>query len=236
MQYLIYGKHSSIECLKNNKREILRVFCSEIFCKTYREIISKFKFDIVSSHYLDNLVKGANHQGVVIETCQINVSLEKAADLCNRIVILDCITDPQNVGAIVRSAVAFGFDGLVSAKTNALGENGTIARVASGALEHINLLQVTNISRTIEYLKNKGFWTIGLDCNATQFVEHSLMNSPKLVIVLGAEGSGLRPLVRKSCDVLVKIPMHTGASSINVSNAASIAFYIASRQIKEPKR
>jgi 23S rRNA (guanosine2251-2'-O)-methyltransferase len=230
VQYLIYGKHSAIECLNNTKREILKIWCTKRFYLDYSALISKFVFDIISGDDLDSLVKGANHQGIVIETQDSGtLSTEEILHTSSRIGILDGITDPHNLGAIIRSAVAFGFDAVVTGKTNSAGESATVARVASGALEHINLLKVTNISRTMSNLKEKGFWIIGLDCNAAESIEHPLMNSAKIVIVLGSEGSGLRPLIRKGCDALVNIPM-SKISSINVSNAASIAFYIASKK------
>ena len=232
MQYLIYGKHSSVECLNNTKREISKIWCTKRFYLHYSSLICKFAFEIVSVDDLDSLVKGANHQGIVIETRESGaLSTEEILHTSSRIGILDGITDPHNLGSIIRSAVAFGFDAVVTGKTNSAGESATVARVASGALEHINLLKVTNISRAISNLKEKGFWIIGLDCNASESIEHPLMNSAKIAILLGAEGSGLRPLIRKNCDVLVKIPMHKSAiSSVNVSNAASIAFYIASKK------
>ncbi len=234
MQYLIYGKHSSIECLKNGSRKILQVLCENKFYLSHSSLIEKFSFTVVSNAYLDNIVKGANHQGIIIKVVENDILMPQSLDRCNKVAILDGITDPHNLGAIIRSAVAFGFDAVVTGKTNSAGENSAVARVASGALEHINLLKVTNISRTMSNLKDLGFWIIGLDCHASESIEHPLMSSSKIAIVLGSEGEGLRPLIRKGCDVLVNIPMSKRAiSSINVSNAASIAFYIASKHPSE---
>jgi 23S rRNA (guanosine2251-2'-O)-methyltransferase len=237
VQYLVYGKHSARECLKNGNRKILRIWCVEKFYLANIDLISKFKFEIVSNAYLDNLVDVSNHQGVIIEVLQNTCATNEISAWHSKVAILDSITDPHNLGAIIRSAVAFGFDAVITGKANSAGESATVTRVASGALEHIDLLRVTNISRMILSLKEKGFWIVGLDSDAAHFIEHPLMNSTKIAIVLGSEGLGLRPLISKSCDVLVKIPMsNSSIASINVSNAAAIAFYLVSRNLKSPSK
>ncbi len=207
----------------------------ERFYFANQDLISKFKFEIVSNACLENLVGKANHQGIVIEVPKNNDLVKEIASHHRRVVILDSITDPHNLGAIIRSAVAFGFDTVITGKTNSAGEGSVVARISSGALEHVNLIKVVNISREILNLKKQGFWIVGLDCNAENSIEHPLMNSDKIAIVLGSEGFGLRPLISKNCDALVKIPMRNSEiASINVSNAAAIAFYFVSKKTNLP--
>jgi len=144
-----------------------------------------------------------------------------------RVLLLDQLSDPRNVGAIMRSARAFGVAGLITTFRNAAEENGVLARTASGALDHIPLIRVVNLARAIEQLQDNGFLVAGLAGDGDVEVS-ALAAHQRLVIMLGAEGSGLRRLSRDRCDMLVRININDDAESLNVSNAAAIALYAAS--------
>lgn len=140
----------------------------------------------------------------------------------NRVVILDQVTDPHNVGAILRSACAFGFDGLVMQDRHAPPVTGTLAKIASGAVDHTPILSVVNVVRAIDQLKEEGFFVIGLaEEEATDFA--SLPTYDKVALVMGAEGDGVRQAVRKACDMCVALPTQGAIKSLNVSAAASAA-------------
>jgi 23S rRNA (guanosine2251-2'-O)-methyltransferase len=221
MRCLIYGKHSSLACLLNRARKIVKVWCTKSFAKDNWHAIEKFNPGIVSTDKLDAISKGGTHQGIVVEAHDIpNVQPELLYKTSKRIVVLDKLEDPHNVGAIMRSAAAFNFDAIIVLKDYAL--TSTTAKVASGALEKIKIAQVPNVARELITLKKSGFWIVGLDCNGTHSLEHELLKSEKLTLVLGAEGEGIRSLVKKQCDILVSIPTE---GSLNVSNAAAVAFY-----------
>ena len=144
-----------------------------------------------------------------------------------RLVLLDQLSDPRNVGAIMRSARAFGVAGLITTFRNAAEENGVLARTAAGALDHVPLIRVVNLARTIEQLQDNRFLVAGLAGEGDVEVG-SLAAHQRLAIMLGAEGSGLRRLSRDHCDMLVRININDDAESLNVSNAAAIALYAAS--------
>ena len=145
-----------------------------------------------------------------------------------RLLLLDQLSDPRNVGAIMRSARAFDVAGLITTFRNAADENGFLARTASGALDHVPLIRVVNLARAIEQLQDNGFLVAGLAGDGDTEVG-ALAAHQQLAIVLGAEGSGLRRLSRDHCDMLVRIDINDSAESLNVSNAAAIALYAASR-------
>ena len=141
-----------------------------------------------------------------------------------KVAILDQITDPQNIGAIIRSAAAFGITKLLLPADNTPEENASIAKAASGALETVQIAKVVNLKMAIEILKKKGFWIVGLDAHGNNDL-NDLAKFNKVAIIIGSEDKGLRPLTIKSCDLLVKIPISEKVESLNASNAASIIFY-----------
>ena len=148
------------------------------------------------------------------------------------IVVLDGIEDPHNLGAILRTADAAGADGVVIPERRAVGVTGTVAKASAGASEHLPIAKVTNISRTLEELKSKNLWTVGLDERATQTYD-SLDYKMDCAVVLGAEGKGIHDLVRKKCDFLISIPMLGKVPSLNVSVAAAVVLYEIVRQRKQ---
>ncbi|MCK5519402.1 MAG: 23S rRNA (guanosine(2251)-2'-O)-methyltransferase RlmB, partial [Alphaproteobacteria bacterium] len=174
------------------------------------------------------LPRDAVHQDILLdckpleETLLIDLLLTVPDDA--KILVLDQVTDPHNIGAILRSAAAFGAVAVVMQKIHAPEITGTLAKAASGAVEHVPLLREVNLSRSLEQLREAGFFCIGFDEKGKQPLSKINLTG-KTALVLGAEGSGLRRLVAKNCDELVKLQTQGRISSLNVSNAAAVALY-----------
>lgn len=186
------------------------------------------------------LPPGAVHQGMAalaapLPEPDIETLLNDLAQCPSAVlVILDQVTDPQNVGAILRSASAFGADGVIMTDRHAPPPSGALAKAASGGLEHVPLCRVVNLVRTLEHLKQAGFWLAGLDGAAETNLAGAGL-SGRIGLVLGAEGAGLRRLTREHCDYLVRLPMHPRMESLNVSAAAAVALYELVRERPEPE-
>lgn len=181
------------------------------------------------------LPEGAVHQGVALNADPLpEMSL---AELCGEAklagngvaVILDQVSDPHNVGAMLRTAAAFGALAVIVTERHAPEATATLAKTASGGLEKVPLVRVGNLSRAMKELKDSGFWCVGLDSQAAQSLAETPMKG-LVGLVLGAEGRGLRRLVHESCDLMAHIPLQSGMESLNVSNAAAIALYEYSRR------
>ncbi|HKH98875.1 MAG TPA: 23S rRNA (guanosine(2251)-2'-O)-methyltransferase RlmB [Candidatus Sulfotelmatobacter sp.] len=183
---------------------------------------------------LDRMAGNAAHQGVVAVT-----SAKQYSDLddvvggkrgqYSLVLVLDGVEDPHNLGAILRTADAAGADGVVIPERRAAGVTGTVTKVSAGASEHLPIAKVTNISRTVEELKDHNIWTVGLDEHSKQTYD-ALNYNMDCALVLGAEGKGLHDLVKRKCDFLVSIPMLGKVSSLNVSVAAAVVLYEIVRQ------
>ena len=180
---------------------------------------------------LDSMLPtGTIHQGLLLTADPLpEAGIEDFAGLAHgkenaAIVVLDQVTDPHNVGAVVRSAAAFGALGVVVQDRHAPKESGVLAKAASGALERLPLVRVTNLARALEQLKADGFWIVGLAGDAPSTLAAANL-SGRIVLVLGSEGEGLRRLTREHCDHLVKLPQTDLVESLNVSNAAAVALY-----------
>lgn len=186
---------------------------------------------IVTREELDRaLPPGTVHQGIALSSQALDdASIEdliRDGEMKSKslILILDQVTDPHNIGAILRSACAFGADGMVLQRKHAPEVTGTLAKTACGAVEHVPMAYETNLSRAIETLQEAGYFVIGLD----EHGEKTIANLPaydRCALVLGAEGPGLRRLIKENCDVLARLPMKGPMPSINVSNAAAVALY-----------
>ena len=204
--------------------------------QAYNDGLERPSVTTIDKQKLDYMLpRGAVHQGIALITDPLDeVSLQdfviksKSQDK-TVLLILDQVTDPHNVGAILRSACAFGADGVIMQRKHAPELEGVLAKTASGAVEHIPVAYETNLSRSIEELKEEGFFVFGLDERGEREVGDILRNNSdpnqKLVLVLGAEGPGMRRLVKEHCDELVKLPTKGEISSLNVSNAAAVALY-----------
>jgi 23S rRNA (guanosine2251-2'-O)-methyltransferase len=142
------------------------------------------------------------------------------------LLVLDQVTDPHNVGAILRSAAAFGAVGIVTQDRHSPPESGVVAKASSGALERVPWARVVNLARALEEIGEAGFWRIGLAGDAEMNLKDAL-GSPRVALVLGAEGSGLRPNTREHCDAIARLPITDAVESLNVSNAAAVALYAA---------
>jgi 23S rRNA (guanosine2251-2'-O)-methyltransferase len=174
---------------------------------------------------LDRAAKGVPHQGVIaFGATQKYAELEQVTPGARLLVVLDGVEDPHNLGAIVRTAHAAGAAAVIIPERRAAPLTEVVARTAAGALEHLPVVRVTNISRLLEHLKEEGFWIYGLDERGAQPYDGADFNTPTAV-VLGAEGSGLHENVKKHCDVLLRIPMAGAVSSLNVSVAAGIVLF-----------
>ncbi len=234
-QLIIYGRHAVISALKNPNRKIQKLLIApenrneiEKLCLNIPAVITDKK------DFAKILPADAVHQGFALY-CQ-RLETYDVADLtamaenkqrCH-VLILDQVTDPQNIGAIIRSCAAFETLGLIVQDKNSPLESGAMDKAAAGTIEFIPVARVTNLSRAIETLKDNGFWVMGMDGYAETTIDKINKNG-KIAIVMGSEGKGMRRLVQENCDSSVKLPISPHVESLNVSTAAAIALYELSR-------
>lgn len=179
---------------------------------------------------LDRMLGGAVHQGVALDAAPLQPmdldDIGRAADgaASARVVVLDQVTDPHNVGAVLRSAAAFGALAVIVTERHAPEVTGTLAKAASGAVEHVGLVRVGNLAQALDRLRDWGFWTVGLAEDGDRTLADAAPTG-RIALVLGAEGGGLRRLTRERCDLLVRLPTEGPIASLNVSNAAAVALY-----------
>jgi 23S rRNA (guanosine2251-2'-O)-methyltransferase len=188
---------------------------------------------------LDRLAATQSHQSVVAVTSEKDYSdvddlLAQRRGKYAFIVVLDGVEDPHNLGAIIRTADAAGADGIVIPERRAVGVTGTVAKASAGATEHLPIAKVTNVSRTVDELKRKNVWTVGLDESGEQLYDEIDYNMD-CALVLGAEGKGLHEHVRQHCDFVVKIPMLGQVPSLNVSVAAGVVMCEVARQRRKTR-
>ena len=234
--YWLYGHHAVAAALANPDRKILRLAqagAEEV------PVVEGHEWEQVPPDVLEGwLPPRAVHQGLAAKVHPLpdrgieDVIAEAEGQAHAQVMILDQVTDPQNVGAILRSAAAFGALAVILTERNAAPESGALAKAASGALEHVPLIRVTNLSRAIELLKKGGFWIAGLAAEGTQTLADAKLTG-KVGLALGAEGAGLRRLTREHCDLLVRLPTGGPIDHLNVSNAAAVALYELVRQGKD---
>jgi len=238
----IWGKHSVYEALIS-ERAINRIWCtSEIFSSEKFYILLKdlklkgVLIEEVSWKRLSQLTFGASHQGVALQLASTKtiplsnlISLSKKNSANPIILALDGITDPHNVGAIIRSAEAFDCKGIIIPQRRSAGLTGTVAKVAAGALEYLPVSRVVNLNRALEELKNNGFIVVGLTGDGQLSISNFHEKTP-LVVIVGAEDKGISLLTQKKCDFLLRIPLKGKTSSLNASVAAAISlFYLTSK-------
>ncbi len=233
----IWGKHSVFEAL-SSKRAINRIWCtSEIFSSDKFYILLKdlkskgVLIEEVSWNRLSQLTYGASHQGVVLQlACSKTIPLEQLIDFSKHnctnpiLLALDGITDPHNVGAIIRSAEAFNCKGIIIPQRRSAGLTGTVAKVAAGALEHLQVSRVVNLNRALEELKKKGFLVVGLSGNSKLSISNFSEKAP-MVVIVGSEDKGISLLIQKKCDFILSIPLKGKTSSLNASVAAAISLF-----------
>ena len=226
-----WGKHAVAAALDNPERRVLKAWST----REAAEIMNFPKdLPVVLADVADlgrMVPHDAPHQGIVIEVepleevwlADVLAEAEEHATL----LVLDQVTDPHNVGAILRSAAAFGACAIVTQDRHTPPEGGALAKAASGALERVPWVRVVNLSRALEEIAEAGFWRIGLAGEATDDIKAAL-GSKRVALVLGAEGPGMRANVRDHCDAIARLPISAAMESLNVSNAAAVALYAAS--------
>jgi 23S rRNA (guanosine2251-2'-O)-methyltransferase len=240
----LYGKHSVFTAIEN-ERQINRIWVLSKLRHhpAFFTLIAQAKangtvIDEVDNQRLGYLANGGNHQGIVAQVAphdylELEELIERAKTASDRpiIVILDGITDPQNLGSIVRSAEALGVQGVVIPQRRAVGITSTVLKVAAGALEHLPVARVVNLSRAMEQLKEAGFWIYGTTAEAESAIYNvDFTDRRPIAIAIGSEGEGLSLLTQKGCDHLVSIPLTGKTPSLNAANAAAMCLYEISRQ------
>ena len=241
--FFIWGRHAVLAALANPERRVATLYVTADAAEDLEQAITTLPsarsidlppLTITERHRLDGISadgEKALHQGMVaavwpLDPPQLEDILASASRTPLRVILLDQLSDPRNVGAIMRSARAFGVTAMIATHRNVPGESGVLARTATGALEHVPLVRVVNLARAIEMLKAADITVVGLAASARIGVQ-SLSQFPRLAIIMGAEGPGLRRLTRDHCDHLVQIEIDSDTDSLNVSNAAAIALYAA---------
>ncbi len=237
-QIWIYGKHPVKEVLLNKKRKVFKILITknnqvelENFIKENNLKIDKSNIFIVSGEDISiNFTSKIIHQGFAI-LCSVLHCITDNEFLANikkdnleNILILDQLTDPHNIGAIIRSAISFGVKNIVLLKQSFSGENATICKSSSGTIENANIILAGNLNNFILKLKYHGYWVAGLDGSGKNSFDDVKLHD-NICLIIGNEGSGIRQLVKKNCDLLLKIPISDKVESLNASNAACIALW-----------
>ncbi len=233
----LYGQHAVSAALGNPVRDRRRLLATKEAAQRLREHAPDQAdgAEICARDAIEEVLPaGAVHQGLALSTAPLpQPALEDllaAVGARALIAVLDQVTDPQNVGAVLRSAAVFGAAAVLLPARNAAPESGALAKAASGALETVPLVRASNLARALETLKEAGFWRIGLEAEAEAEIAAAPLDE-RAALVMGAEGTGLRRLTRENCDLLVRLPMPANAvGSLNVSAAAAIALYEAARR------
>jgi len=240
---LIYGRHPVLSTLENQGR-LNRVWITSRlrYDRRFHDLLLQAKgngtvIDEVEPSRLDQITKNANHQGVAAQIApydyiDLHDLIEKAKSVTDTpvIVVADGITDPHNLGAIIRTAESIGAQGLVIPQRRAVGITSTVMKVATGALDNFAVARVVNLSRALEDLKTAGFWIYGTASSASQPIHTVNFKGSPIALVIGSEGEGLGMLTQKCCDALVSIPLKGKTPSLNASVAAGMVLYEIYRQ------
>ena len=236
--FLIVGKHAVTEALKNPNRTVLKVFLTEDSKKKLnkdnqdQDLLKKIKILYKTKKELDRLCskEQISHQGLIAEVehlkeANIKDYLKLKENKKNIIFIaLEEVTDPRNIGSIIRNAASFNIDGLIVKERSFPSESKLLYKSSSGCIEHVNIFEVSNISSTLKYLKTKNFWVCGFDKNGKKdFIQHDWEGHN--VLLFGSEGYGLKYQTIKNSDFLLKICINKKVESLNISNSAAIVFH-----------
>ena len=227
----IYGRKPVIDAIDSGVK-IYRAYIIKQNSKIVDEIINKLKkanveINFVDKRFFDKI--DMNHQGVMVEAESFQYKDLSGLDKYERLIILDQIEDPHNLGAIIRSAESFGFDGVIIPERRSASVSPIVYKTSAGAINNINVIMVKNINRAIEEIKEAGFWVYGLAGEASSPIDKTDLKG-KVCLVVGNEGKGLSRLVRENCDILINIPMKGFVNSLNASVASAIAMYEVLRQ------
>ncbi|MEA5582735.1 23S rRNA (guanosine(2251)-2'-O)-methyltransferase RlmB [Nodularia harveyana UHCC-0300] len=238
---LIYGRHPVLTAL-SGERGLNRIWITTRLRYDHRfhHLLLQAKehgtvIDEVEPKRLDQITNGANHQGIAAQVAphdymELSDLITQAKSVTDPVIVVaEGITDPHNLGAIIRTAEAIGAQGLVIPQRRASGITSTVMKVAAGALENFSVARVVNLSRSLEELKEAGFWIYGTAATGSEPVQTVKFSGP-IVLVIGSEGEGLSMLTQRSCDVLVSIPLMGKTPSLNASVAAGMALYEIYRQ------
>jgi len=240
--FFIVGKHAVIEALKNPKRKILRIFLTEESKKIiHREsprqnLLKDIKVYFKTKKELDKYTKseGILHRGFVAEIEHLEIlELKEFIKKNNNLIFacLDEVTDPRNIGSLIRSAASFNIDGLIIKERHFPSESKLLYKSASGSMEHLNIFQVSNINTTLKHLREKNFWVYGFDAKADKnFTEIDWKGNA--ILLFGSEGFGMKKHTEKYTDFLVKININQNIESLNISNSAAIVFHHINEQKK----
>ncbi len=235
--FLIAGKHAVTEALKNSNRRVLKVFLTEDSKKKLNKdnenvnLLKNIQVFFKTKKELDRLCSRdqISHQGLIAEIDHLDQeNIKEYLELINKkesinLLALEDITDPRNIGSIIRSAVSFNISGLIIKERSFPSESKLMYKSASGCMEHIKIFEVSNISTILKYLKTKDFWICGFDISGKDFTEHDWKGNN--VLLFGSEGYGLKHQTKKNSDFLLKININKKVESLNVSNSASVIFH-----------
>lgn len=236
-QIILSGKHSILSALKNKNRKLYYLLLTEESSLFWKEQIKVLNLSLVikirTKDELDLMNNYQPHQNSILVTEPLDrISLDEylftskqSFDLPQRIIILDQVTDPQNVGAIIRSAYAFNMDGVALSQSNSPSETSSMAKASSGAIEKIKIIQLSNMSREIKKLQAANFNVYGLAFGGNKTISELHHENGNVAIIVGSEGKGLRRLTKEKVDQLLEIPINKECESLNVANAASIAMF-----------
>ncbi|MBR0913318.1 23S rRNA (guanosine(2251)-2'-O)-methyltransferase RlmB [Bradyrhizobium japonicum] len=235
---ILYGWHTVTMALANPQRRIRKLTLTENAAKRLADenIATRVTPEIVRPQEIDRLLSpDAVHQGLVAEADALpSPDIETLAQE-GMVLVLDQITDPHNVGAILRSAAAFAVKAIVTTARHSPEATGVLAKAASGALELVPMVTVQNLARALTALNERGFQTVGLDSEGSEDLSNVTLREP-LALVLGAEGKGLRQLTRETCSVVARLDMPGEIKSLNVSNAAVLSLYVGASRLGLMKR
>ena len=230
-QVVLYGRHAVFEALKNPARKIIKILMTEENQAEFKKEFPMLSFQTALKKDIDKILPaGAVHQGfaAVVKPLEPTFLEDLIASVSNKekcvVLILDQVTDPQNIGAIMRSAAAFNASGIIVQDKNAPLESGAMAKASAGTIEFMPVVRATNLSRAIECLKKAGFWVIGMDGYAKKSLKDINKNA-KLAVVMGSEGAGMRRLIQELCDFTIRLDTNPRVESLNVSVAAGIVLY-----------
>lgn len=236
-QVRLWGRHAVEAALRNPDRQHRKLWATrDGIASLDGELPDDFPVEYAEGFDLDRLVaQGSPHQGLVLECAPLDdIHLDDVlgADPLRAIVVLDQVTDPHNLGAVMRSAAAFGAAAVVTQDRHAPPEGGVVAKAASGALEVLPWVRVVNLARALGEIAEAGYWRIGLAGAAETTLAEALPAGP-VALVLGAEGPGMRHNIAGHCDALARLPISDAVESLNVSNAAAVALYaVTSRTVR----
>ena len=243
--FLIAGKHAVTEALKNPNRRVLKVFLNEESKKTLNrenlnlDLLKNIKLFYKSKKELDRMCskEQISHQSLLAEIEHLEEeSLKNFVDINDKenitLVALEDVTDPRNIGSIIRSAAAFKIDGIIVKERNFPSESKLLYKSSSGSIEHIKIFEVSNINTALKYLKTKNYWICGFDINGKKdFAEHDWKG--KNVLLFGSEGYGLKYQTLKNSDFLLKINIYHKIESLNIANSAAVVFHYINKLKKK---